>query len=286
MKRVFGILTAVIFGLLLTFTACNKDEEAAIKDNIGAEGGDEISLTSLEPDVVIKGTGENKDYKKVVVQELVKSKECKGEIVSGILEFYYQEVMVFSIDFGNGECDQVATVTWIEKDGTTKSKEVNVWKIFKKNKIKHFKLVLPVSYTMPDGSIITIENKEDRMQIKEWYEANPEVTEKPTLNYPVEIIYKNGKTVTVNNAEEMKKLKAHFGHKKYKKVVVEELVKNDECKEIVSGLIEFYDKKGNWVYSIDFGNGECDGIATKCYMNKQKERECKDFDVKLWKHKK
>jgi hypothetical protein len=33
----------------------------------------------------------------------------------------------------------------------------------------------------------------------------------------------------------------------------------------VSGLIEYYDKKGNWVATIDFGNGNCDQWAVKTW---------------------
>lgn len=33
----------------------------------------------------------------------------------------------------------------------------------------------------------------------------------------------------------------------------------------VSGLYEYYDQSGNWVASIDFGNGTCDEWATKTW---------------------
>jgi len=33
----------------------------------------------------------------------------------------------------------------------------------------------------------------------------------------------------------------------------------------VSGLFEYYDADGNWVASIDFGNGTCDEWATKTW---------------------
>ena len=73
-----------------------------------------------------------------------------------------------------------------------------------------FELVYPVTYLMPDGSTITIGNNEDWDPIKDWYEENPESEERPTLDYPVDIIYDTNDsetTVTVNNEEEMEALK-------------------------------------------------------------------------------
>jgi len=51
---------------------------------------------------------------------------------------------------------------------------------------------------------------------------------------------------------------------KYKKVVVEPLIKIEGCDYIVSGIVKFYE--GNkWVATIDFGDGECDQWATKIW---------------------
>ncbi len=74
----------------------------------------------------------------------------------------------------------------------------------KGDKRKCFKLVFPVTYTMPDGSEIIIEEREDYMLIREWYTEHPDVNEKPELNFPVDIKYKDGTVVTINNEEEMR----------------------------------------------------------------------------------
>ena len=52
-----------------------------------------------------------------------------------------------------------------------------------------FELVYPVTFIMPDRSTITIDNEEDWAGIKNWYEANPGSEERPTLQYPVEILF-------------------------------------------------------------------------------------------------
>ena len=71
-----------------------------------------------------------------------------------------------------------------------------------------FVMVFPVTYTMPDGTEITIEKKEDRKLIRSWYEANPGNKEKPILQYPVDIKYKDGTMATINNKQEMRRAKA------------------------------------------------------------------------------
>ncbi len=69
-----------------------------------------------------------------------------------------------------------------------------------------FELVLPVTFVMPDGSSITIDNEEDWVDLRGWYEANPESEEEPALQYPVDIVYETEEgtvTVTINNDDEM-----------------------------------------------------------------------------------
>ena len=67
-----------------------------------------------------------------------------------------------------------------------------------------------------------------------------------------------------------KKRKHKFGKKKgkkgkkgdYEKVIVEPIVKTDDCEYPVAGTIEFLEE-GVWVATIDFGDGTCDDQATK-----------------------
>jgi len=51
----------------------------------------------------------------------------------------------------------------------------------------------------------------------------------------------------------------------YTKVIVQPLVKLQNCDYIVSGIIEFYKDKTIWVATIDYGNGVCDELATKTW---------------------
>ena len=70
----------------------------------------------------------------------------------------------------------------------------------------------------------------------------------------------------VNSEIKLKKDNDYYKGKKskYKKVIVEPIVKADECGFIVSGIIKYYKvKSGDWVATVDFGDGTCDDIAVK-----------------------
>ena len=71
-----------------------------------------------------------------------------------------------------------------------------------------YEFVLPISFTMPDGTTITIENEEDWYNLREWYVNNSEAEEEPLLQYPVNVILldEEGTSVTLNNDEEMNAL--------------------------------------------------------------------------------
>ena len=76
--------------------------------------------------------------------------------------------------------------------GRNGDKDKSDWgRDYDKGDWKCFDLSLPVSYTMPDGSTITVSNEEDWDAIKSWYEENPESEEKPVLQFPVNVEFDN-----------------------------------------------------------------------------------------------
>ena len=83
----------------------------------------------------------------------------------------------------------------------------------KEDKERCFKLLMPYSYNMPDGSSITISVEDDYKNVKEWYENNPDSKDKPELIFPVDIEVENDskddeketKVITINSKEEMDK---------------------------------------------------------------------------------
>ena len=72
-----------------------------------------------------------------------------------------------------------------------------------------YAFVYPISYTMPDGSVIEITTDEDEsgwMAIREYYQSNPSEESEPSLQYPVDIIFRTedgNETVTVNSADDL-----------------------------------------------------------------------------------
>ena len=93
------------------------------------------------------------------------------------------------------------TINNDEEMGSTKV-DCRKWDDEKKN-WGCFRLVYPITFIMQDGSAISMIDKEDWIELKSWYEENPDIEEKPALQYPVNIIYRAGDTKTINNDEEM-----------------------------------------------------------------------------------
>ena len=77
------------------------------------------------------------------------------------------------------------------------------------SKVRCLEMVYPLTFIMPDGSTITgNDRKEIRFAMKRWYEANPSSKERPALQYPVEIKFRDGTISTIHNKEEMRRAKA------------------------------------------------------------------------------
>ncbi len=97
----------------------------------------------------------------------------------------------------------------IEKDLTDKDDlEINAEE-WDDEKEDCFKMIYPVSWNMPDGTVISGDDEETLWTaIKTWYEDHPDVQAEPTLNYPVQVAFPdNDQLVTINNEEEMEEAK-------------------------------------------------------------------------------
>ena len=68
-----------------------------------------------------------------------------------------------------------------------------------------FTLEFPVSFNMPDGSLVTVESDDEESwaEIKAWYETNRDSEEKPTMQFPVEILF-DEESLVIENQEEMR----------------------------------------------------------------------------------
>ena len=93
-----------------------------------------------------------------------------------------------------------------------------------------FKVVMPFSMELPDGSVITIEQEEDHKQIEEWYINNPDSKERASFVFPIDIEVfekkeneEDSKVLTINDEEELKKALSRCRDNKGRK---------DRCKKL------------------------------------------------------
>jgi len=91
-------------------------------------------------------------------------------------------------------------------------KDCQKWDDNKKN-WKCFKLVYPITYKMFDGSTISMEDATDWAEIKAWHESNSGIKERPTLDYPIDITYRDGTIKTIISDEEMHEYYRSCSHK-------------------------------------------------------------------------
>jgi hypothetical protein len=107
-KLKYFFTLSVIFGSLLFFASCEKDDHDD-HDHIISNDGTEARLAYT-----------NKGYSEVEVEPMLKSlcyfEKWNKEVdvpVSGLFEYYDNEGnWVASINFGDGSCDEWATKTW------------------------------------------------------------------------------------------------------------------------------------------------------------------------------
>ena len=68
-----------------------------------------------------------------------------------------------------------------------------------------FDLVFPITFNMPDGLSVVVETYEDSNWdvIKSWYEANPDSEEKPEMEFPITIVFKND-SYTLYSSDELR----------------------------------------------------------------------------------
>ena len=103
-------------------------------------------------------------------------------------------------DIKNGSKDR-------DKGDKDRDKDDKDWD--REEKEKCFELVMPYTLIMPDASSITIETEEDRKKVEEWYKNNPDSKDRPSLEYPVDIVIETDegeRTITVDSDDEMKEI--------------------------------------------------------------------------------
>ena len=78
-----------------------------------------------------------------------------------------------------------------------------------KSEEKCFEFVYPISFILPGGSEVTVNNDEDWDQIDLWYEENKDAKEEPEIIYPFDVVIDDGKVVTITNEKDLEDLEEY-----------------------------------------------------------------------------
>ena len=111
-------------------------------------------------------------------------------------------VFVFPIQIQFGRGDEVETVTINSDD---ELKEAFQACRGEEDDKKCFTFGFPVSFTMPDGTVLTAEDEKDlEEKMGAFYESYTGEKKRPEVVFPVDLIFEDGSSLTVNSPEEMK----------------------------------------------------------------------------------
>ena len=111
-------------------------------------------------------------------------------------------VFVFPIQIEFGRGDEVETVTINSDD---ELKEAFQACRGEEDDKKCFTFGFPVSFTMPDGTVLTAEDEKDlEEKMGAFYESYTGEKKRPEVVFPVDLMFEDGSSLTVNSPEEMK----------------------------------------------------------------------------------
>ena len=111
-------------------------------------------------------------------------------------------VFVFPIQIQFGRGDEVETVTINSDD---ELKEAFQACRGEEDDKKCFTFGFPVSFTMPDGTVLTAEDEKDlEEKMQAFYESYTGEKKRPEVVFPVDFMFEDGSSLTVNSPEEMK----------------------------------------------------------------------------------
>jgi len=169
-------LHLILFSILVFIFGCNSSDLSEKEEKLSEENIDYSAAEGEYINVKSSNTDNTNTYTKNILIPLEKIDGC-DYVVKGKIEYIKNGTVVATVDFGDGQCDDIATKTV------------------------------------------------------------------------------DGKEHTYNLGGKKKS-------SRYKKNILIPLVKIDGCDYIVEGKIE-YIKNGTVVATLDFGDGQCDDIATK-----------------------
>ena len=184
----FLLFTALLMSVVL-FTSCSNNSEEIIQD-------DASLITAIESST---------DRQAVAVNELPSA-------IQNELETNFSDDEIYVVDRVSGLGFEIKLVTtegsWTSELNSAFFTEGGRFiederRPRRGRRRSCFRIVFPFSLTMPDATIITLVSRADKVLVRQWYAANPDVQEKPTLVFPIEIEYQDGTIATINDSLEL-----------------------------------------------------------------------------------
>ncbi|MFL2629157.1 MAG: hypothetical protein ACJ0NO_01295 [Flavobacteriaceae bacterium] len=291
MKQI-KLLIKVFFSIFLitAFVACNIDEE----------GFEDSKLNSLieGDDKLISAISNSKSKQSINIDQLPSTAKTtidtdyssmSSENSYEVPKLGYEVNMRGVLPTNLGEKEDV----FFAKNGRKLISKKNFKDNERNKKSKPFEFVFPISFSMPDGISVTVNNKEEiKSSLKSWYDANPDSKEKPDLVFPVDVIIKSKggeETFTISSKEEMDELRKKFKRKKSKPFELVfpisftmpdgTIISGEDHKEIKGLMKDWYDanpdskEKPDLVFPVDVIIKSKDGEETLTISSKEEMEE-------------
>lgn len=191
-KLLIGILIIIAF----SYYSCEKDESYS-----------STKMTDAELIAAIQ-----KSTNKVSINESELPTESRTIISNDYSESFTESAMLapdlgYQVDLRRGEGSEMGEKSdiYFNLDGRKLVAEESERGNSERGKDKNecFDIVFPITVVMPDGSEIVGEDGETlRELIKDWYENNPDIEDKPAFVFPIDLAFSDT-TITVNTEEEL-----------------------------------------------------------------------------------
>ncbi|ARV14982.1 hypothetical protein [Polaribacter sp. SA4-12] len=188
----FLSISAFILSMLL-FTSCSETE------NVETVADDATLISQIESakTVTVDASSLPAATASVFNGDLADSFITNVELASGL----GYEV---SVSTDNESREDVASTVFFSTNGNQLA-DSNTKR--KKRRHQCFQFVFPIDFIMADATSITLNSKEDWILIRDWYKANPDVTERPELVFPIDITLEDGTVQTLIDSDELATVK-------------------------------------------------------------------------------
>lgn len=184
--------------LFLSFTACERFELNGDTDELISAIEDATDVTAVSADALPESAQStlNSDYAGY-----------------SVFQSFYAKDLGYVVDLVSSDLTEVDIRAYFDQSGehlergrdrgSRDSTDCN--RYGHHGDAKCFDFVYPISYTMPDNSVITGDSAQEiRVAISSWYDANPGIDQKPSLVFPVDIIFRDSTILNITQAEDLR----------------------------------------------------------------------------------